>query len=298
MLVLIGCFLPCAMSLWPMPTAVEWGNSSLQLDEKTFSFRATQHSSAVLVEAFARYNERIFARYGTAGNIDNDWLHAGVEALLVLDVRVTSANETLQVGADESYELVVASSATATLTAPTVWGALRGLETFSQLVDAESKQIAAAPIRIRDAPRFTHRGLMLDCARHFLPMSTLSTMLDAMETNKLNVLHLHLSDDQSVAFQSESLPLLARGAFSPSATLSRAQLRQLVQLAHNRGIRVLPEFDTPSHALSFRAGYPHLFSCENGNVLDPVRNPLSLNSFICNFWCIFVTKRGPLIQQI
>lgn len=80
------------------------------------------------------------------------------------------------------------SSGRARLTAKTVWGALRGLETFSQLIwnDGQSNQYFVNETIIRDYPRFPHRGLMIDSARHFLPVTIIEQVLDAMSYNKLN----------------------------------------------------------------------------------------------------------------
>ena len=74
-----------------------------------------------------------------------------------------------------------------------VWGALRGLETFSQMVifdfDAEVHTLPLAPWAVRDEPRFAHRGLMMDTSRHFEPLSAIKRLITSLSFAKLNTLH-------------------------------------------------------------------------------------------------------------
>ncbi len=94
---------------------------------------------------------------------------------------------------------------------------MRGLETFSQLLENVAyNEYKVNLVSISDAPRFAHRQLMIDTSRHFLSVRSILKTLDAMEMNKLNVLHWHVVDDQSFPFVSESYPQLARnGSWSP-----------------------------------------------------------------------------------
>ncbi|KAH9393890.1 hypothetical protein TYRP_021422 [Tyrophagus putrescentiae] len=153
----------------------------------------------------------------------------------------------------EKYSIVVDEHG-ATITGQTVWGAIRGLETLSQLlVHTGRGEWALNFVKVDDFPRFGHRGLLIDSARHFLPMDSIIATLDAMEMNKMNVLHWHIVDDQSFPFESKSYPDLAKkGAFEPiSHVYTEADVTKVLEEARNRGIRVLSEFDTPGHTLSW-----------------------------------------------
>jgi Glycosyl hydrolase family 20, catalytic domain len=115
------------------------------------------------------------------------------------------------------------------LVSHTVWGILRGLETFVQLVAPSldgtavsetnsyssialnfllAPQLHVNSSMISDYPRFPYRGLLIDTGRHFLPLSTIFQLVDGMEANKLNVLHWHIVDDQSFPYQSTTFPEL------------------------------------------------------------------------------------------
>ena len=129
---------------------------------------------------------------------------------------------------DESYKLRI-TGASATLKARTVWGALRGLETFSQLVTYEfdTATYEVVPCTIQDAPKYPHRGLMVDSGRHFLPVATLLHVVDALPYAKLNVLHWHLTDTQSFPVETPSRPSLWRGSFSKRERYSTEDVRRV-----------------------------------------------------------------------
>jgi hexosaminidase len=110
---------------------------------------------------------------------------------------------------------VPATGGQATLSAKTVYGMLHGLETFSQLLffdfDGGSYTIPEAPWAVTDSPRFPHRGLMIDTARHFEPIAAIKGIVDSLPYAKLNVLHWHMSDTQSFPLQVKSSPLMWKG---------------------------------------------------------------------------------------
>jgi hexosaminidase len=155
---------------------------------------------------------------------------------------------------DESYRLIVHEGGIR-LSAETEWGVLRGLATLAQLAARLEARWVLPLIEVEDAPRFPWRGLMLDPARRFLSVEALIRTLDAMAFYKLNVLHLHLSDDQGFRFPSERFPRLpdigGSGLF-----YTRDELRRVVQHGAGLGIRIVPELDLPGHCTSWLAAYP------------------------------------------
>jgi len=174
----------------------------------------------------------------------------------------------LNLDTDESYTLSV-QAPNSQLTAQTVYGALRGLETFSQLVVHTGMQYYQLnQSKIVDFPRFAHRGILIDSARHFQQLSAIYKTLDAMAYSKFNVLHWHIVDDQSFPYESMVYPYLAQNGSwngSPSHIYTQADIFGILQYAQDRGIRVVPEFDTPGHTLSWGNGYPYILTqCYSG----------------------------------
>lgn len=159
---------------------------------------------------------------------------------------------------DESYRLVIDSKGVE-LTAANPLGILHGLETVLQLVEPGAHGWVLPQVRIDDAPRFAWRGLMIDVSRHFMPLDVIERNVDGMAAVKLNVLHLHLSDDEGFRVESKRCPRLTRFA-SDGLFYTQAQMRELIAYARDRGVRVVPEFDVPGHAVSWLVAYPRLSS--------------------------------------
>ena len=101
-----------------------------------------------------------------------------------------------------------------------------------------------AAVHIEDQPRFPWRGLMLDSARHWMPVEVVKRNLDAMAAVKLNVFHWHLSDDQGFRVESKRFPKLQQEG-SDGLFYTQDEIRDVVAYARDRGIRVVPEFDIP-----------------------------------------------------
>eukprot|EP00249_Psilotum_nudum_P034528 c53683_g1_i1 orf=62-1657(-) len=260
--------------LWPMPASVSSGSTTFSLSTNfRFSTTASGHSSATLSEAFDRYSEIIFSPYRSHNG--SSWI--AEQTLQSLVVHVESSNERLQYGADESYILQIPHPDiphSAYVEAKTVYGALRGLETFSQVCTfnftTQTVEVPKAPWNISDQPRFLYRGLLIDTARHYQPVTVIKKVIDAMAYAKLNVLHWHIVDTQSFPLEIPSYPRLWDGAYSESERYTIDDAFDIVQYAQRRGIHVMAELDSPGHAQSWGVGYPKLWPSPNcTQPLDP-----------------------------
>lgn len=108
-------------------------------------------------------------------------------------------------------------------------------------------------------------GLLVDTSRHFLPLETLYRAMDAMSFNKFNVMHWHIVDAQSFPYVSQVYPNLTLGAWRPYAVYSPLEIKRVIEYGHARGIRVVPEFDTPGHSTCWGVGYPELVKTPAGS---------------------------------
>ena len=179
---------------------------------------------------------------------------------------------------DESYRLTVDANGV-DISANTRFGALRAMETLLQLVQNGAENTSVPWVTIEDSPRFPWRGLLLDSARHFIPLADIKRQIDGMAAAKLNVLHWHLTDDQGWRFSSKRYPKLTQLA-SDGLFYTPEQMREIVRYAAARGIRVVPEIDMPGHASAIAVAYPALMSApgpyemeRHWGVLKPVLDP-------------------------
>ena len=167
---------------------------------------------------------------------------------------------------DESYSLSV-GPAKVSLNATTDIGVLRGLETLLQLLSADEAGYYFPGVEIIDKPRFTWRGLLIDVGRHFHPVDVIKRNLDAMAAVKMNVFHWHLTEDQGFRVESKVFPKLHQLG-SDGMFYTQAQIRDVIDYAAERGIRVMPEFDIPGHSTSWFAAYPEFSSAPGSYAIE------------------------------
>ncbi|GAA3054994.1 beta-N-acetylhexosaminidase [Streptomyces glomeratus] len=192
----------------------------------------------------------------------------------------------------EAYRIVVDGYAVR-LDGGSAAGVFWGAQTFRQLlgphafrrapVDPARREWDVPGVVVEDAPRFPWRGLLLDVARHFTPKDGVLRCLDLMAAHKLNVLHLHLTDDQGWRLEIKRHPRLtevgswrSRSRFGHRASplweekphggfYTQDDIREIVAYAAARHITVVPEIDIPGHSQAAIAAYPEL---GNADVID------------------------------
>jgi len=241
------------LNVMPMPSSFQPGSGRLLVNQ-SFTVALTGYKDRRLERGVQRFLSELSRQTGMPLNTK---IGDSAEATLVIRAEHGS-NPVQQVGEDESYGLIV-SSANAQLAAPTPLGILHGLQTFLQLVEMTPDGFAVPVITVDDKPRFAWRGLMIDVSRHFIPLDVLKRNLDGMAAAKLNVLHWHLSDNQGFRVESKIFPKLHLMG-SDGLYYTQAEVRELIAYAHDRGIRVVPEFDMPGHSTAWFVGYSELAS--------------------------------------
>lgn len=229
-------------ALMPMPRAITAAEGTLAVDGE-FAVRFSGCGNAAFLDrAAARLRSDVQRQTGRK-----------TDPAKPVAVAVSCRGETLLADAGEGYRLTVGNDGV-TIDADGPAGAVRAFATLRQLVGLAPGGIALAATRIDDAPRFAWRGVMLDVVRHFVTLETIKRQIDAMEKVKLNVLHLHLSDDQGFRVESRRYPkLTANGPF-----YTQAEIRDLIAYAAERGVRVVPEFDVPGHSRAIVDAYPEI----------------------------------------
>ncbi len=173
---------------------------------------------------------------------------------------------------DEAYVLDVSPSRVE-LRASTGAGLFYAAQTLRQLFPPQVERAALRyrtfdipSVRVEDAPRFGWRGMMLDVARHFFGVADVKQMIDLAARYKLNMLHLHLTDDQGWRIEIPGWPLLTSvgGATQvgggPGGFYTLADYDEIVRYAAERYVTVVPEIDVPGHVNAAAVAYPFL-SC-------------------------------------
>ncbi len=246
---------------WPANVSVQPGALTITTD-----FSVSVSGSGEKDPRVSSYVQRIFPRLSRETGIPilPHIVPSDENATLNIVVERKDHRAPQALGDDESYSLEIASDH-ARISADRPLGALRGIETFLQVVQQNtnasvtpsSPGFSAAYVTIHDQPRFEWRGLSLDVSRHFMPVDKVKRTLDGMAAVKLNVFHWHLSDDQGFRVESKKYPRLQRFG-SDDMFYTQAEIRDVIAYARDRGIRVVPEFDMPGHAASWLPGYPQL----------------------------------------
>lgn len=242
-----------AAALIPLPAAIVRATGSFTVAAGT-AIAADDAGGAVaarlLIDRVA-VDRGIALRIGTTGPIR-----------FVRDAAVTG---------DEAYRLAVDPRGI-TVAARTDAGLVHGAMTLAQLLSPDrafGRPVVVPALTIVDAPRFRWRGVMIDVARHFQPLRSLYAVVDQMAAVKLNMLHLHLTDDQGWRVEIKRFPKLTQiggwrtppsAGGAPGAQVggfyTQAELKALVAYAAVRGITIMPEIDLPGHAQALVAAYP------------------------------------------
>ena len=294
---------PVRFPLIPVPADVDPGRGEFLLTQETFIV-VSHPQDAELVALVERWAEPIREASGFPLLVVGEGEVSGRGAIRI-DLETSesfwpraldqgdgaSAGEEVPAGmglpgtAAEAYELEV-SSGKVELEAEGKAGIFYGLGTLGQLVPAlrgdDQNPWAIPAVEIEDAPRFPYRGMHLDVARHYFPVSFIKRYIDLLATYKMNVFHWHLTEDQGWRLEILGYPRLAEVSSCRNETMllknfnpyvgdgipycglyTQAEAREIVEYARERFITVIPEIEMPGHSVAVLAAYPEL-ACTPG----------------------------------
>jgi hexosaminidase len=268
-----------ANALWPVPQKLSTGNEVLYIDQNVevtyngepLSF-ASGYTSApgpkfsskdVVQGGVSRAFEAIFEKNFVPWRLHKP--NADFEPASNATQKVIKSIKIDQVKKDhpknfrpvdntvnESYTLKVTSSGEVEITSRSYIGSLRALETLTQLFYQHSSGSAwyttQAPVSIEDEPEYPHRGILLDVSRNWYEVDDIKRTIDALSWNKMNRLHIHITDSQSWPLEIPALPeLTAKGAYRKDLTYSPEDISDIYEYGINRGVHVIMEIDMPGH---------------------------------------------------
>jgi len=193
--------------------------------------------------------------------------HTGLKLVVVAEYQGTGnidlkLNKDASLG-EEGYELSIEAEGVR-LSAQCPAGIFYGIQTLRQIISAQHPSLNLPALSIRDLPRFSWRGSMLDVARHFFSVQDVQRYIDLIAHYKLNRLHLHLTDDQGWRIEIKSWPKLTEiGAQTQvngngGGFYTQEQYQEIVEYARSRYVMIIPEIDTPGHTNAALASYPEL----------------------------------------
>lgn len=190
----------------------------------------------------------------------------------------------------EGYKLSVQKNLIQ-LEAQTPQGIFYGMQTLRQLLPYQIERPFLSNVawtipcvEIEDAPRFVHRGLMLDVCRHFMPKEFVLKFIDMLAYHKMNTFHWHLTEDQGWRIEIKKYPKLTEvgsvryrtleGRYSSPASrkwdntpyggfYTQNDIKDVIAYAQKRFITIIPEIEMPGHAVAALTAYPE-FSCTGG----------------------------------
>lgn len=235
----------------PLPASIEWKDGSVPINAGTVIEAGGEAAAAATYLARALSLKR--GQHGTSR------IHLAL---------VPAANIT----GPEAYHLR-AGGKEVLIEASDPRGLFYGVQTLLQLVTKTAASSTIPAVDISDAPRFRWRGLLIDLGRHFFGKPELFKIIDEMAAYKLNVLHLHLTDDPGWRLAIPGYPKLTQSEVKPDGSreyFTAADIGEIVAYAAARHIMIVPEIEMPSHSGAAGAAYPELFN--GGGALDPA-NP-------------------------
>ncbi len=236
-----------ALNVMPYPQKVEMIEGELMLNKlTTIKYEGAQSAmvSGAIVRFMTKYKNASLRPIQIVGSNEHSDITIQLNSLPHLGIPNLEA---YQIQIDSTIQIQAASEI----------GILYALETLNQLMVSNNEGVHFKKLTIQDWPTYAWRGMMVDLARHFIPMEMMKRNVDAMAAVKLNTLHIHISDDEGFRIESKKYPKLQEQG-SNGKYYTQNEMINFVKYCKERGIEVYAEFDLPGHSQSWFAGYPEL----------------------------------------
>lgn len=246
-------------SLIPAPVSVEKNEGTFEITESTVLYVDNDAALQAVADSFVE-------TIANASGIKLKTTSSTDDVASGIVFKISS-----EVEGEEGYKLNVNENLV-TLSASTAAGAYRGIQTLKQLLPSEiaSPEViknirwVIPGVNITDYPQYSYRGSMLDMSRHFFTVDEVKRYIDLMAAYKLNVLHMHLTDDQGWRIEIKSWPKLTEIGASKEVGggeggfYTQEDYKEIVAYAQERYITIIPEIDMPGHTNAALASYPEL----------------------------------------
>ncbi len=257
------------LSLIPIPSRIQASEESFGVTAETKIFVDPGHAEVKAIGAFLA--DKINAATGFNVAVVDASSSKGADRTISLTLR--KAKKEL---GKEGYELEVKPN-TVTIRAKQPAGLFYGVQTLRQLLPPEIEnaqpisELAIPGVKISDLPRFTWRGMLLDCGRHFMTKEFVKRYIDLLAYHKMNRLHWHLTEDQGWRIEIEKYPKLTEvGAWRTyedgtvyGGFYTQEDIKEVIVYARSRYVTVIPEIELPGHSVAALAAYPE-YSCNGG----------------------------------
>ncbi|CAF3608792.1 unnamed protein product [Rotaria sp. Silwood1] len=263
--------LPVPNIVWPQPRYLNVSIDLVYIDPHKFIIDSSLKRCDVIDKAIENYKAIFHPSKLNTHSLPDNIDEKQVLAMLSIEIKSNKCEKYPTFHVDESYSITI-EQAYGKIQANTIWGALHGLTTFSQLhfITDDIQLAINAPITIEDEPRFPYRGILLDSGRNFLRTSVIKKHLDMMAYNKFNVLHWRIVGDQF-------WPL---GTVSSDHVYTLENVQDIIEYARLRGIRIIPELNAPGHINALGRTFPDfLINCHSEStvgIIDPTNTEIYL----------------------
>jgi len=237
------------VKILPYPKEISHGSQILEISRCAFNFPNQDRINPEFARLLSIHRDLILGNQKLCNNFAQT---------KTFNIDIISLGEYKAKCDSEAYELEITLES-AKIVAECPVGLIRAISTLHQLIQKveltenmeyvpEKIMIENLPIKIKDSPRFSHRGFMIDTSRHFLHVETIKRIIVGMMHAKLNALHWHLVDDDSFPMQALHVPGLAEAsAFSKDEIYTAAEIKSISEYAKDHGVKIIPEIDCPGH---------------------------------------------------